>query len=182
MQVDDAQREMRDVFMGGFPGQMVSGVLWISSAAMSTWVSTRAGVLVLTLGGMCIFPCTLLLLKAMGRPGSLSRANPLGQLAMQVAFTIPLNLPLVGAAAIHRLDWFYPACMIVVGSHYVPFAFLYGMPAFFVLGLALVFCGLLLGLYVPGPFATGGWVTGGVLLVFAVVARSMAAHRSLAQV
>ncbi len=180
MDVGDAQREVRAVFLSGFAGQVVSSVLWLASAATSTWVSTGAGIAVLVIGGVFIFPGTLLLLKALGRPASLSRANPLGRLAMQVAFTIPLNLPLVGAATIHRLHWFYPAAMVVVGSHYVPFWFLYGMWQFSVLAMVLVFGGLMLGLYIPGPFAAGGWFTGAVLLLFAVAVKAVAARRGTA--
>jgi hypothetical protein len=174
MHVEDAQREGREVFIGGFAGQLVSSILWFLSAALSTWVSTRAGIIVLVLGGVFIFPGTQLLLRAMGRRTNLSKENPLGQLAMQIAFTIPLNLPLVGAATLHRRDWFYPATMIVVGAHYLPFVFLYGMWQFAVLAYALVAGGLVLGLYVPGPFAMGGWLTGAVLLAFAFVARAIA--------
>jgi len=47
-------------------------------------------------------------------------------LAMQVAFVLPLSLPLVFAATAYRQNWFYPAFMIALGSHYLPFIFLYG--------------------------------------------------------
>ena len=32
-----------------------------------------------------------------------------------------------GAAALHRPSWFFPACLVIVGAHYLPFVFLYGM-------------------------------------------------------
>ncbi len=38
-----------------------------------------------------------------------------------------VTLPLVAAATLYRLGWFYPAFMIVLGAHYFPFAFLYGL-------------------------------------------------------
>ena len=177
MQIEDGQREVREVFMHGFPGQLVSGVLWLVSAALSTWVSTRAGIIFLLVGGVFIFPCTLLVLKSLGRRASLDPGNPFGRLGMQVAFTLPLNLPLVGAAAIHRLDWFYPATMLVTGTHYLPFVFMYGMPAFYALAAVLILGALALGLYVPAPFATGGWFTGTALLAFALIAMSMATRR-----
>jgi hypothetical protein len=106
----------------------------------------------------------------MRRPTGLKKTNPFGQLARQIAFTVPMGLPLAGAAAIHRIDWFYPACMIVVGAHYLPFSFLYGMWQFSVLSYVLVLGGLLLGLYIPAPFAAGGWFTAAALLLFAFVA------------
>ena len=44
---------------------------------------------------------------------------------------------LAGAAALHKPGWFYPASMIIVGAHYLPFVFLYGMKTFAVLAAAL---------------------------------------------
>src|SRR5436190_5318337 len=130
MNVTEAQREVRTVYVGGFYGQLVSGAIWLVSAGLTTWVSPRAGILALVFGGMFIFPITQLLLRASGRPASLSSGNPFRELAMEIAFLVPLLLPLVGAATLHRAAWFYPAMMIVVGAHYLPFSFLYGMRQF----------------------------------------------------
>jgi len=88
---------------------------------------------------------------------------------MQVAFVLPLTLPVVGAAALYRLDWFYPAFMIVLGAHYLPFVFLYGMRMFAVLTALLVTAGVVLALYLPLGFSAGAWITAGLLLSFAVV-------------
>src|SRR2546427_8722478 len=130
MDVAEAQREVRWVFIGGFIGQAVSSGLWFLSAALATWASPRRAIVLLVLGGAVIFPATQLILRLMGRHASLSSGNPMGQLAMQVAFTIPVNLFVVAGATLYRLNWFYPACMIVVGAHYLPFVFLYGMSQF----------------------------------------------------
>ena len=169
MTVEEAQLEVRSVFMGGLVGQLVSGVLWLLSAAIGTWVSPGGGIAVLCVGGGVIFPLTQLVLRAMSRPAALRAANPLGNLAMQIAFTIPLGLPLVGAATLHRLNWFYPAMMIVVGAHYLPFVFLYGMRHFAVLCGLLVGGGTILGLYLHDTFGLGGWLTGGTLVLFGIV-------------
>jgi hypothetical protein len=115
----------------------------------------------------------------MGRGASLSAGNPMGQLAMQVAFTVPLNLLVVAGATLYRLNWFYPACMIVVGTHYLPFVFLYGMGQFWILGGLLVVGGVVIGLYVPDSFSLGGWVTGVMLLVFAFVGRNVVRREAL---
>lgn len=176
MQVADAQREMRTVYLGGFAGQLVSGTLWLSSAAVATWGTPRRGMALLVVGGFFIYPLTVLVLKALGQRAPLSAANPLRGLAMQIAFTVPLGVPLVLAAALHRAEWFYPAFMVVVGAHYLPFVFLYGMPMFAALGGLLAGGGLLLGLYGPHAFALGGWLAGATMLVFAVLSRALAAR------
>jgi hypothetical protein len=172
MLVRDAQRDVRSVFLGGFAGQLVSGALWLLSAALGTWGSHRQAILVLVVGGVFIFPLTQLVLRAMRHAAALPAGHPFNALAMQVAFTLPLGLPLVGAAALHRIGWFYPAFMILLGAHYLPFVFLYGMRQFAVLCGLLVTLGLVLGLYLPGPFSLGGWLTGGILLVFAFIGRA----------
>lgn len=174
MHITEAQREVRTVFVGGFIGQAVSACLWLLSAALSTWASRRMGIVLLVIGGAFIFPVTQLLLRAMGRRASLSLDNPMGQLALQIAITIPLNLLVVGGATLYRFNWFYPACMIVVGSHYLPFVHLYGMWQFWILGALLVAGGVVIGLYVPWSFSLGGWVTAAILLVFAFVGRTVA--------
>ena len=178
MTIEEGQRDVRTVFLGGFPGQLASGILWLISAAAATWGSTRAGILLIVLGGMFIFPMAQLVLRLMGRRASLRPDNPFNQLAMQVAFTIPLTLPLVGAAALHRLHWFYPAMMIVVGAHYLPFCFLYGMRMFAVLAGLLIVGGVMIGVYASQSFALGGWVTGTVLLFFALLGLRIASREA----
>lgn len=177
MLIRDAQREVRSVFLGGAIGQLVSGTLWAISAAMGTWGTHRQAILVLVLGGMVIFPVTQLVLRLMGRRSSLGRENALNGLAMQIAFTVPLSLPLVGGATLHNVNWFYPGCMIVVGAHYLPFIFLYGMLEFGVLAALLLGGGVALGLRMPHDFVLGGWYTAALLLLFAAIAPGAAARR-----
>ena len=167
MHVADAQREVRTVFLGGFMGQLVSGTLWLASATLATWGTPRQAIVVLVVGGFFIFPLTQLGLRLLGHRAALSRDNPLQGLGMQVAFGLPLSLPVVGAAALYRLEWFYPAFMVVLGAHYLPFVFLYGMRMFAVLCALLVSAGLWLATRGPTAFSAGAWITGVLLLAFA---------------
>ena len=104
----------------------------------------------------------------------MGKDNSLNGLARQIAFTVPLNFLLVGAATLYKQNWFYPAAMIAVGTHYLPFMFLYGMREFGVLAALLIAGGAVLGLYVPGAFSLGGWLSAAALVVFALVGRGMA--------
>jgi len=167
MTIAQAQDEVRTVFLNGSVGQLVSAIVWLSSSAFATWGSTRQAILVLIFGGMLIFPLTQLALRMSGRPFVLSAENPLGHLAMQVAFIVPLTLPVAGAAALHNLNWFYPACAVVVGAHYLPFVFLYGMWQYAVLSAVVLGGGFACGLLLPHAFTYGGWCTGAVLVAFA---------------
>jgi hypothetical protein len=174
MQIADAQRDVRTTFVGGFAGQLASSLIWFASAATLTWISFRAGVAVLVFGGCLIFPLTQLFLRLMGRPHSLPKGHPMNGLAMQIAFTLPLGIPVALAATLYRHAWFYPSVMILLGSHYLPFIFLYGMWEFGVLAALLIGSGLLIGLYLPTALALGGWLTAAILLVFAFAGRRAA--------
>lgn len=169
LDVRQAQREVRTVFVGGSVGQAVSGLIWLISAALGQWVSTQAAILMLAVGGAAIFPLTQLALRLLGRPASLRRENPLNGLAMQVAFIVPLCLPVIAGSTLYRLNWFYPAFMVVVGAHYLPFVFLYGMFHYAVLGSALLVSGVAIGMYLNSSFTLGGWVGAALLLGFAAV-------------
>lgn len=174
MTISDAQRDVRTIFVGGFAGQLVSSCIWFASAGLATWYSNRAGIAGLVAGGVFIFPLTQLLLRAMGRSSSLPKGHPMNALAIEIAFILPLSLPLVAAAAMFRLNWFYPAFMIALGAHYLPFMFLYGMRQFGALAGILISAGLLIGLYLPSSFSLGGWLTAVTLLAFAFLGRRTA--------
>ncbi len=169
MLISDAQREVRTVYLGGFVGQLVASLIWLLSATIATIVEPKAGFWALAIGGAAIFPLTQAFLRLSGRPASVTRQNPLTPLAIQIAFTIPLVLPLAGAAALYQPGWFYPACMIVVGAHYLPFIFLYGMKTYGVLAAVLISSGFAIAFGSPNRITLGGWVGGGILFVFAFV-------------
>ena len=169
MDIKEVQREVRSVYMGGSIGQAVSGTIWLVSSILATWVSQRYGIYVLVFGGVFIFPLTQLVLKLMGHKNTLSKGNPYTALAMQVAFIVPLLIPVIAGASLYQINWFYPAFMMVIGVHYMPFMTLYGMRLYGVLAAVLIVAGLMIGMYFPVNFVLGGWITAVVLLVFAIL-------------
>ena len=171
MNINDAQREMRSAFLGGFAGQLVSGLIWLGASAISLWITPFYGMAALFFGSMFIFPLTQMVVRWFGRPGKTNPDNGLWPLGAQIAFTVPLNFLLVGAATLYRENWFFPAAMIVIGSHYLPFITLYGMKMFGLLAAVLVFAGFGLGMYGSSIFSLGGWLTGVLLIVFAFAGR-----------
>ncbi len=181
MDIVQGQKDVRETFLGGFAGQLVSAVLWGTSAAACTWHSFRLGALILVFGGFLIFPATQLLLRAMGHAYSLPRGHPMNALGIQVAFTLPLSLPIVIGVATFRHAWFYPAFMIVLGAHYLPFVFMYGMWQFAGLCTILVSCGVALGMYCPDHLSLGAWLTAAILLAFAFIGRDVATRRASAE-
>jgi hypothetical protein len=72
------------------------------------------------------------------------------------------------------LNWFFPALMILVGAHYLPFATLYGMRMFLFLAGILIVMGVVIALRFSGTFSLGAWVAGLALFAFAWIGRSIA--------
>jgi len=167
------QKEMRSAFLGGFAGQLVSGLIWLAAAGVSVISDPVYGMLVLFFGSMMIFPLTQLTLRAIKRAAKVSKNNKLWSLGSQIAFTVPINFLLVGALILFRPLWFFPAAMIIVGSHYLPFMTLYGMKLFGILAVLLILGGTGLALFGPQLFSLGGWLTGTLLIAFAFIGRSV---------
>jgi len=172
MDIGDAQREMRVRFAGGFYGQLVSGMLWLVSASLAAWGTPRAAITMLVAGGLFIFPITELLIRVSGSRSPLGVRNSLSQLGMQVAFVLPLSMPLLLPVGLYRLNWFYPAMMILLGAHYIPFVFLYGMRMFAVLAAMLAGGGLVIAMYWSTSFSCGAWYTGVILVLFALAGKA----------
>jgi hypothetical protein len=180
MEIQDAQREVRFVYIGGFWGQLVSAVIWLLSAALGTWATPKASILAVVIAGFFIFPITQMLLRLSGRPARVSKENPLHWLGMQVAFVLPFSMLLLVPVGYFRLNWFFPALMVLLGAHYLPFVFLYGMRMFWALAGILIAMGVVIALYFAQTFSLGAWVAGLALFVFAWIGRSIASREASA--
>jgi hypothetical protein len=172
MQVQDAQRELREKYFGGALGPLISGVFWIVATLIGIHVSKGAAIYALLLLGMFIFPTGLLILKLLGKPAA-SKENPLNLLAMQIAFTIPAAYPVIFAATAHNVNWFFPAMAVIVGAHYLPFIFLYGMPVYGAIAVLLIAGATWIGIQCSGHFDYAGWFTGIALILSSPVVFAM---------
>lgn len=177
MRIDEAQADVRRVYRGGFVGQLVSGALWLIAAAVASWVSPGASIATLFLGGMLIFPLTTLALRAAGGPPALPKGHPMAALATQIAFTVPAGMIVAVAVGLTEPNLFFPASMIIVGAHYLPFVFLYGMRLFAVLAGLLILVGVLFLLWLPAGAPLGAWFTAALLVLFAFLLRASSERR-----
>jgi hypothetical protein len=173
MNISDAQREVRFRFHGGFYGQLVSGVLWLLSGGLAVTVGVKSAIIALVFGGFLIFPATESLVRLSGRK-KLTEANTLRYLGMQVAFVLPFSMLLLWPVTLYRTNLFYPAMMILLGAHYIPFVFLYGMRLFAFLAAMLIGGGVCIARFGANTFSTGAWSTGVVLVLFAFLGRKYA--------
>jgi hypothetical protein len=174
MDIHDAQREVRSVYIGGFWGQLVSSIIWLVSAALGTWVTPKASILTVMIGGFFIFPLTQMLLRLSGRPASVSKENPFNSLGMQIAFVLGFSMLLLVPVGLYQLNLFFPALMVLLGAHYLPFATLYGMRMFLILAGILIATGVMIAHYFLEAFSLGAWIAGLALFVFAWIGRSIA--------
>ena len=173
MNISDAQREVRIRFHGGFYGQLVSGVLWLLSGCLAVTVGVKSAIIALVFGGFMIFPATESLVRLSGMK-KLTEANTLRYLGMQVAFVLPFSMLLLLPVTQYRINLFYPAMMILLGAHYIPFVFLYGMRLFAFLAAILIGGGVCIAMFGANTFSTGAWSTGIVLVLFAFLGRKYA--------
>lgn len=167
LNIADAQRDMRFGYFGGAPGVLASAIAWLVAGTAAMFVSPIGAVWTLFIGGMFIFPVGVVIAKILGRPGTHSRGNPLGALAMEGTVLLMLCLPLAFVVALYRLEWFFPAMLLVIGGRYFTFATLYGSRVFWALGTALVLTAFLLVATRMPPVV--GALAGGIIeLAFAV--------------
>ncbi len=136
-----AQRDMRLGYMGGAPGALVSGLVWIASGCVAMSISPQRAVWALFIGGVFIHPVSVLLGRLLGCTGRHSRGNPLGALAMATTFWMIMALPLAYGVSLLRIDLFFPAMLLVIGGRYLCFQTLYGNRLYWVLGGVLGLAG-----------------------------------------
>jgi hypothetical protein len=164
----DAQRDMRHGYFGGAPGVLASSIAWCAAAIVAIVLSPKHAVLALFIGGMFIHPVGILIAKALGRPGSHTRGNPMGALALESTVLMLLCLPLAYAISMYRPGWFFPAMLLIIGGRYLIFRSIYGWRVYWLLGAALAASAF--GLVASGAAPVVGAFTGAVIeCVFAIV-------------
>ena len=149
--VADAQQNMRFAYFSGAPGMCASAGAWLVAGLVAINISAASAVVALFVGGMLIFPVGVLLAKACGRPGSHAGGNPLGILALEGTVLFVLCLPIAYAISQFRVQWFFPAMLLVIGGRYLSFSTLYGMRIYWACGAALASTGCLLAASSAAP-------------------------------
>ena len=178
LSVHQAQSDVRTIYRGGQFGPLVSAIIWLAAALAGDLGSPSVGVAVLFFGGIGIFPLSSLMLKLSGGPSALPKGHPMVGLATQVAVTVPLGLLVAVLLWTQRAEWFFPAALVIVGAHYLPFVHLYGMRIFAVGAIAMMIAGAMLVLTEQTWFSLGGYIGAVLLLVLAILCRISATKRT----
>lgn len=166
--VADFQKDMNNAYYFGIPGIISSGSIWLLAGLVSLFHSSHAGIATLIFGGTLIFPISVVLCKVLGRSGKHSKGNPLGPLAIEGTLWMLLSIPIALGAAFYKLEWFFPAMLLVIGGRYLTFNTIYGNRVFWVFGASLVTAAFIL-VILDTPVYVGGLAGGIIELLFAVV-------------
>lgn len=143
MNLNDYQKELRQSYVGGGPGAIVSAVVWFTAAAVSTFSSVSAGFAVLFFGGMLIFPLSKLLVGLIFGRSPESKDNPGGLIVVETVFPMIGCLFAAWLILPHKPEFVFPIASIAVGAHYYGFRTAYGDWTYWVLATALCLIGTL---------------------------------------
>jgi hypothetical protein len=163
-----AQANMRSGYLSGAPGVFVSGCVWLTAGLVAALKSSSTAVVVLLVGGALIHPASVLLSKALGRAGAHEPGNPLGALAIEGTFWLLAGIAIAYGMSVLRLEWFFPAMMLLIGGRYLTFQTLYGLRIYWLCGAVLCLAGLALGLE-RAPAFLSALSGAGIELVFAAL-------------
>lgn len=146
-----AQSDMRLGYCSGGAGILASAMAWMAATIATIQASPQQAVWVLFIGGMAIHPVGIVICKLLGRSGRHSKNNPLGSLAWASTLWLIFCLPLAYAVSLQRIEWFFPAMMLIIGGRYLIFSTLYDMRVYWLLGLTLAVVSYLLGSSLAAP-------------------------------
>ncbi|MHA6250036.1 DUF7010 family protein [Pontibacter sp. CAU 1760] len=163
-----AQQDMRVAYLNGFPGVVVSGMVWLVSAFVALNVSPGKAVWTLLVGGVFIHPVSMLLNKVLGASGAHAPSNPLGRLAMEGTVFMIMCMPLAYGLSFQKVEWFFQGMLLIIGGRYLHFATLYGSKLYWALGIGLGIAAYLL-FTMHAPLHTTLLVGAAMEIVFGVV-------------
>ncbi|WP_296001603.1 hypothetical protein [Rugamonas sp.] len=175
---EDQQKEMRHAYFDGAPGILVSGLVWIAAALVCHLLGMRLSVWTLLIGGALIYPISVIVTKAIGRPARTGKANALNQLVMASTIWLILGCAMAYGLFLLAPALFFPAMMATIGSRYLIFASAYGRPVFWTMGVSLI-AGGSCAFFLAFPPAVAAGLGGLIEVVFAFfvfLKASTAAH------
>jgi hypothetical protein len=139
-----AQLEMRNNYIWGATGIVVSGFMWLLSGLVAYNYSPKQAVWTLLIGGVLIHPISTIVNKILGVSGTHSKNNALGNLAMEGTFFMLMCIPLAYGLSLLRTEWFFQGMLMIIGGRYLTFNTLYGNRLFWIIGATLGIAGYLL--------------------------------------
>jgi len=168
MDFRESQRDMNASYIGGATGVLASGLVWGISGIVAVIVSNIASMAALFIGGMFIFPLSILFSKLCKRSGKHAQNNALKHLAVENLGILFVGLFLAFAVAQIEIRFFYPVMLLAIGTRYLTFQTLYGLKSYWLLGGALILAGAF-ALVSSLPFAAGAFIGSTIEIAFSFV-------------
>lgn len=139
--ITEAQQDLRRAFVGGGPGAIVSGVIWLIAAFVMKQRGPGPAFAFLFFGGMLIFPLAQLASRFLFRRSPISKDNPLGRVALESTLAMIGGLFAAWLFLSIRPAYVFPIAAIAVGTHYAAFRTVYDDALFWLLGALLTTVG-----------------------------------------
>lgn len=166
MDFSASQKDMNTAYCAGGTGVLASGLVWCTTAMVAMFVSNVAAMLTLFVGGMFIFPLSVVFSKLLKRSGKHSSSNVLGKLAIETLGTLFVGLFIAFVVAQDNMLLFFPIMLLTIGARYLVFQTLYGLVTYWVLAAVLIVAGVMTSLMQPPMFWSA--LAGGIIeLLFA---------------
>src|SRR5690606_40877650 len=119
--LESAQQDMRAGYGYGSTGVLSSGIVWLCSALTVMIYDVNTGIWTLIIGGMMIFPLSMLIGKLAGIPGKHDTSNPLGKSAMEGTVWMIMCIPMAYGLSMVRPEWFFQGMLLIIGGRYLTF-------------------------------------------------------------
>ena len=156
MDFAQAQGEMRLAHRHGAIGVMLSGMVW--GAAGLIWMShpVKMAFAALFVGGMAIYPLSVLLCRTLLAAPAASAGNPLNRLGLESSFVLFAGLLVAFLLLFTSQALAIPVFAIIMGARYFSFATIYGDRTFWPLAALIILVGasaVMMG--IPAPAERG---------------------------
>jgi hypothetical protein len=126
MTLAESQRDIRTSFVGGGPGVVVSGLVWLVAALAFERHGTATAFAALFFGGMLIFPLSVAIVRGVFRRPRPAKGDALTRIAMESTIAMIVGLAAAYLLLPVRPDYVIPVAAMAVGAHYFAFSTLYG--------------------------------------------------------
>jgi hypothetical protein len=166
--IAEHQADMRRAYIGGATGIVTSGIAWLVAGLVAYYVSPKNAVWTLFIGAAFIFPVSNLIDRALGVSGKHAPENPLGKLAMEGTIFMLMCLPLAYVISRYRIEWFFPAVLMIIGGRYLTFGTIYGTKLYWLLG-ALFGLSAWISVVLSLPPHASALIGAGVEIIFGLI-------------
>lgn len=166
MQITAAQHDMASAHLRGAPGVLVSGLVWLVAGAVWDRYGVSTGFIALLVGGVLIFPLSLLIARLILKAPKGLAGNPLERLALESTFMLFAGMFLAYCFLRVAPELAFPAMAVSIGVRYFVFRTVYGNPIYWVLGGVLAALGGVVAAKAVSFPINLAWVVGTTELLF----------------